>query len=1138
MTHNGMQDTKTTTRAKTTTREGTLFANRRLALAAILLAFVCSLATWSWGQGARGTIVGTVTDPTGAVVINAAVTVTNMATNVAQNTKTTQVGDFTVPFLAPGVYRVKVEASGFKTAEVRNITLQVDQIARANVQLNPGASSETVSVTANPVSLDTDSASIGQVISERQVLDLPLQDRTFDSLLLLAPGATTTVTNAPSGIQPIMGHEVTDIGGARASSNGFLLDGMTNTEPYYTNAIVNLSLDAIQEFKEQSSQYSAQYGGTAALVNVSSKSGTNDLHGTLFEFLRNRALDAESRFDQPNSKPPLHRNVYGFAVGGPVYIPKLYNGHNHTFFFANYERYQDKSGSTWYGITPTTDELKGVVPSTVPILDPSTGLPFAQDANGNYIIPDTRWARLALVANKVPGNYWPIANVTNSTGTNFVQVVSNPETKQQQTYKIDQTIGAKDTLSTRVSLTRDVSISGAANIYGQKSLDVSSQTFNIIETHVLSNSLVNQARVGWVNYSDVTGGIAAPADDLTALGFTNTFPVAGQSFPFIQFQNGQIGSAGGTYNVPNSWDFAIWNGEDSITWTRGKHSISLGAFIYVDNGLTNPVQNQLGSFTFGGNYTAPAGVAPTLGNAWADFLLGDILQGQMSVPTPYGLAHKSPPPWSLNQNKFAAYVQDDWKLNSRLTVNLGLRYDFQGYPQEQQAIWAVTDAPGGVLCTTSMDVITSGVGGSFFKYCNQSAPKKPFAPRVGFSLRPFSDDRTVLRGGYGIFYDQTSIYEYDSSVNYPWVETLNPGGLNFNNIAPTLSPTVSASDLAGLYHPQPVDSKNPYIQEWSLGLQRELAKNTLLDVTYVGSKSTHLETRLAANQPYGYDANDTPAQRAARYPFYNFGTYGLNGSSFSPAYVLSGDFIGGANYHALQTSLKHRAKDLALLVSFTWGSSMDDTSAVGGAGVEAHGWGGPMDAHNLHLDYSKSSFDVNRRLVASFVYDIPVGRGKRYASTVNKGADTVIGGWQVNGIYSAQTGIPFNTNANDTGFVLEAYNQRSNKVGNPSPSGFKKSFNAWFDTSAFAQPDTGVFGNEPRNDMRTAGLNNLDFSLFKNFAIVGERMTGQFRAESFNALNHPQLGAPGNQIGSGNFGVINFTQIPGRIIQLGLKVKF
>lgn len=1118
--------------------ERTRMTSSAIARLAIVMAFVCSLAAWSWGQGAQGTIVGTVKDATGAVVANASVIVTNTETNVVQPTKTTQAGDFTVPFVKPGVYRVGVEVSGFEKAEVKDITVQVGQIARADVTLKPGASTETVSVSANPVSVDTDSSSIGEVITERQVLDLPMQDRSFGSLLLLAPGATTTVTNDPSGIGTVMKGETTDVAGARASSNGFLLDGLTNTEPYYTQPIVQMSLDAIQEFKEQSSQYSAQYGGTAALINVSSKSGTNDLHGALFEFIRNDAFDALSAFTPKNSPvPPLRQNDYGFAVGGPVYIPKLYNGRNHTFFFANFERLKSTSSSVGYGVAPTSDELKGTVPSATPIIDPSTGLAFPQDASGNYIIPQTEWSRLALVATKTPGDYFPIAGSTTSTGSNFAIVSSSPNTNNQQTYKIDQTIGARDSLSARFSLTSNPAGLSAANLYGGENLTISSQSFNVIENHTFSPSLVNQARVGWVNYSDVTAGIPAPTADLSALGLQNTFPEAGLSFPFIQFNNGQFTSSGGTYNVPNSWDFAIWNGEDTITWTRGKHDISFGALIYVDNGLTNPVQNQLGSFTFGGSYTTPTGLTPTIGNAWADFLLGDILQGAMSVPTPYGLAHPSAPPWTLNQNKYAPYVQDDWKIGNRLTLNLGLRYDFQGYPQEQQAIWALSTTPGGVLCTTSQAVISSGVGGSFYKYCNQSAPKKPFAPRVGFSARPFSNDKTVVRGGYGIFFDQTSIYEYDSSVNYPWVETLNPGGINFNEVAPALSPTVTSSDLGGLDHPQPVDSKDPYLQEWSLGVERELAKNTLLDVTYVGSVGNHLETRLAANQPYGYNADDTPAERAARYPFYNFGTYGLNGTPFSPSYVLSGDFIGASNYNALQASLNHRAKDLALLASFTWSSSMDDTSSSGGAGVEAHGWQGPMDAHDLHLDYSKSSYDVNKRLVTSFVYDLPFGRGKHFAPTVNRGVDTLIGGWQVNGIYSVQGGIPMNTNASDIAFALEAYGQRGNVVGNPYPSGFHKSGNAWYNAAAYAQPSIGTFGDEKRNDLRAPGLNNLDFSLFKNFNIE-DRMHVQFRAEGFNALNHTQLGAPDNGVGDPRMGVINSVQIPGRIVQLGLKVKF
>jgi hypothetical protein len=1057
-----------------------------------------------------------------------------METNVSVQTKTTQAGDFSLPYLKPAVYRVTVEVSGFQKAEVKGITLQVGETARADVMLKPGAASETVSVDANPVSVDTDSSTIGQVIAERQVLDLPLDNRSFNNLLLLAPGATTTVVTVAS----TLAGENTNISGGRSTSNGYLLDGMTNTEPYYTQPIFQLSLDGIQEFKQQASQYSAQYGQSAVVINVSSKSGTNDLHGTLFEFMRNNAFDALSAFTPANAPvPPLRQNDYGFAVGGPVYIPKLYNGHNHTFFFANFERLKSSTSSVSYGIAPTSSELQGAIPSVTPILDPTTGLPFAQDASGNYIIPQNRWARLAQVsATAHPGNYFPVAGATASTGNNYAIVVTDPNINNQQTYKIDQTIGSKDTLSARFSLNRDSAAQNGTNSYADETQYNAGQSFNVIETHMFTPTLVNQARVGWVNYDFVGAGVPAPSADISALGLSATFPQAGATFPEIGLSNGLSGG-GGFFGVPNAWGSAIWNGEDSISWVHGKHNLDLGALIYVNHGQSNNVDNVLGTYSFDGSFTAPAGVAPTAGNSWADFLLGDIVSGQASVPTPYGLSHPAAPPYYLNQNKFAAYVNDNWKVNNRLTLNLGLRYDFQGYPQEQQAIWAVLTTPGGILCTTDREVISSGVGGSFYKYCDQSAPKMPFAPRVGFAFRPFSGNKTVIRGGYGIFFDYGYVFEYDSAINYPWIETFNSGGFNFNNLFPAISPTITATDLAGLYHPQPNSFKNPYTQEWSLGVQRELARDTVLDVNYVGSNATDLSTAFAANQPYAYNPSDTPAERAAEYPYYNFGTYGLNGTPFAPGYVLSVDYNGASHYDALQTSLNHRAKDLALLASFTWSSSMDDTSQTSGTALENVGWQGPMDAHDLHRDYSKSSFDVNKRFVTSFVYDLPFGRGKHFAPTVGKAADSVIGGWQVNGIYSVQGGIPFNTSATDIGFVLEAYGQRSNLVGNPYPKGFHKSSQEWFNTAAYAQPAQGMFGTEGRNDLRAAGLDDLDFSLFKNF-IVADRATIQFRGEGFNALNHTMLGAPSRSVSAANFGDISGVQVPGRIVQLGLKVKF
>jgi len=1107
----------------------------RIVRVTLVLAFVCSLAAASWSQGAQGTIVGRVTDSTGAVVDHASVTITNVGTNIAVSTKTTQTGDFTFPFLKPGVYSLNVEVNGFDMAEVKDITLQVGQTERTDFVLKPGAVTTTISVSANNATLDTDSSAVGQVISERQILDLPMENRDFLSLLLLSPGASTTVVNG--GGDYTQGNDVVNVSGARIASNGYFLDGLTNNDPYYTNSIVNLSLDAIQEFKEQASTYSAQYGESASQINISTKSGTNDLHGTMFEFLRNNALDAVSAFTPAGPVPPLHLNDYGYSLGGPVYIPKIYNGHNHTFFFANFERFKASTSGTLYSIAPTADELKGLIPSSTPIVDPTTGQPFAQDSSGNYIIPQSRWSRLSLVSTKTPGDYFPVAGAL-ANGTNSVTVITNPSISNQQTYRIDQKLGSKDNLAARFTLTNNVSTSQGIDIYATDSSNIRSQSWNVIETHEFNDRLVNNGRVGWMDYNWAFTGKAAPSADISALGETNTFPQNGAVFPQVQFTNGNFSDAGGAQQVPYTFGSQIWNIEDSLFWVHGRHGFTFGFLGVIDNGISNGVDNIMGEFGFDGSFTVPQGGNPTPGNTWADFLLGDTVDGMASVPTAWGLAHPSPPPWYIDQIKLAGYVNDDWKISKNLTLNLGLRYDFQSMPNLQQALWASMSVPGGVVCTTDKQFVQSGEGGTLFAACpDRSTPKAPFAPRFGFAYLPSPNGNTVIRGGYGIFFDQYELHEWDGAVNFPWVETYSAIGGNFDNSFPASSATITSSDVAGLYNSEPPFVKAPYVQQWSFGVEQSALRTVKINAGYVGSMGTHLMSRLAANQPYSYNATDTPAEREARYPYYNFGTYGLNGTPFSPGYLDQPNYVAASNYNALQSSVNFQGKDLVLLAAYTWASSMDDSSSVLGTGLDNAGWQGPMDAHDIHRDYAKSSFDVNQRFVASFVYQLPIGHGQPLASGVNRAGEIAIGGWQVNGIYTAQGGIPFNTAASDIGFVLSAYGQRSNKIGNPYPAGFHKSSSEWFDTSAYSQPPQGTFGTEPRNDLRAPGVNSLDFSLFKDFPLA-EQLKLEFRGEAFNALNHVQLGSPNDNVAASNFGVINGVNVPGRIIQLGIKVKF
>ncbi len=1089
-----------------------------------------------FGQGAVGTIVGTVKDSSGAFIPNASVTVIDVATNVSQKAKTNSDGDYAVRFLKPATYSVAVEAPGFSKEQVNFIRLQVDQIARADFALKAGLVTSTVSVNAAALALDTDSATVGQVITERQVLDLPLNNRDFTNLLLLSPGAITTGINnvGPTG-------STLSVSGARTTSNGYLIDGLTNTDAIWDLRAVFLSLDAVQEFKQQATTYSAEYGGSASQINLSTKSGTNSLHGTVFEFNRNDAYDARSFFDQPGVKlPPLRQNNYGYSLGGPVYIPKIYDGRSRSFFFANFERLIATTSQTIHPLTPTADDLQGVIASTVPVLDPLTGQPFPQDQSGNYTIPKDRWSRLATVATATQGRYFPVPGVYDpNTGGNSIGVISSPADQRQQTYRFDQTLTSKDQMFARFTLTNFTNTTDGNTRYGNSIAGITSQSWVVGETHTFGASLLNQASFGRLAYANTGYGTPAPSTDLAGLGLKNTYSLAGASFPALQF-GAAFSLAGGADNTPGFGKEQIWDFSDTLSWLHGRHNVTTGFSGSIDHSIFSASTNPLGVYSFDGTGTAPQGKVPTAGNTFADFLLGDITSGSAGIPTPYSAT--TPFAEYVDHNKFAIFVNDNWKVRDNLTLIVGLRYDYQGVPYEEKNHWFWRDltAPGGALCTADKSLISSGVGGTLYKYCGRTtpnpAPKTPFAPRLGFAFRPFPTDKTVVRGGYGIFFDQYQLTEFSSGGLYPYTETYNSSHQFSDTLFPSIPPAspVTSADLGFVAVLQAPVIKNPYIQSWSLSVQQALNSNTKLDVAYVGSKGTHLETRIIPSQPTSYD----PSDPGAGYPLYNFGTFGQDGTPFAPGELIEGIFGAKSNYNSLQVSVDHRTKDAAVLAAFTWGSAMDTASSQAGAGLDFTAWAGPMDAHDLNRDYSKSSYDVNRRFVLSYVYQLPFGHGERFGSSVNRATDVLIGGWQVNGIYQAQTGTPFSVLAVDLGGALQTVGQRANQIGSPYPSGFHKSYKEWYDISAYTQPAIGVFGEVPRNSIRAAGINNFDASLFKNFSLY-ERIRFQFRVEAFNALNHTQFGAPPyGLVGNPSQATINTTLIPGRIIQLGGKIIF
>lgn len=1188
--------------------------------ACLLMVIACASVGFAQG-GALGTILGEVTDSTGAVVPGATVTIVNVATGATNHTITTSSGDFTVPYLQPGTYQVTVEANGFQKAVADKVALVVGQQARVNVALKPGAVSETVEVQANAVALDTDSSAVAQVITQKQVDQLPLNGRNFLNLLFISAGAVQTV-GEQGQMRQGEGNAIS-INGGRPESNNYTLDGLTNTDQALGTPALILSQDAIQEFKIASETYSAEYGYSANQVNIVSKSGTNQLHGTAFEFARNDAFDAltPTPFQTP-TKLKLRQNQFGFVLGGPVMIPKLYDGRNKTFFLVNYEGGRIRNGYRVGGTIPTAAEVSGdfsasnlppfsLLPGSPCQLaltatpsrpcapgDPQTGNPFP----GN-VIPSSRFSRLAQVAltNKMFPAPTPscVANPSSCAGGNYQIFPSLPNDSNQQTYKVDQDLRRFGHAFFRYTKA-NIAFQNPQNLSPGFSINQFTEdttSWTVSHTISLGPRILNNFRFGFLEAKAIQGAPPASSSAISALGVSGVFqnlPSYARGFPTLTFPT-PLGTFGSPNNNPTTSDIPTWEYADSMTMNRGKHTFGFGLDFRRFVQKRDLSTNFLGGYTYANNLilnnnngcATPSGFCGT-GNSVADFLLGYYSAAATFQPGPFSNANVA---GNLNQYHFmylAPYVQDDWKVNANLTLNLGLRWDYRNVPYEEnnkmfwiddQNLPGAAGFTGGGLCFADQALSSSGVlpaGQTFYRYCGRRNPadgsKTPFAPRLGFAWRPFGGQKTVVRGGWGMYYDSFESREIDDSGDlYPFVErtSLNPTAQPVNvapkltdQLFPALSGTVTPAALESQFvaviisdHP-----KNPYVEQYTLSVQRELARNTTLEVNYVGNQGHHLLDRINLNTPAQitgtrlatcqaafaglpgtlatYNANQCP-YRLDR-PLPNFAIPGPLNSSWS----------GYSNYNAANIKLEHRASDLALLTVYTWAKSMDDKSAAAGIGSAGSGFAGHMDDLNPRLDYGPSDFYVKNRFVNSVVYNLPVGRGKRFAGSMNRAADLAIGGWQVSAITTFQSGFPFSITAPDPG-AYQSFGMRANLVGNPGVA--NKSISQWFNTAAFAQPAFGVYGNSGRNFLIQPGINNWDVGLDKTFRFT-ERVGFQFRVETFNTFNHTQYGidpttqaagGPGQSAVDGNIADISrgtFGKVlsarPGRIIQLGGKLTF
>ncbi len=944
-------------------------------------------------------------------------------------------------------------------------------------------------VLAPGTELKKESASLGTVIENRQVSGLPLDGRNFYELTLLVPGAAPA---APGSAGSARGDFAFSVNGAREDSNNFLLDGVYNLDPKLNTFGVRPPVDAIREFEMLTSSYDASFGrNPGAQVNVVLKSGTNELHGSLFEFHRNGALDARNFF-APSSepKPKYLRNQFGGSIGGPIRKDR-------TFIFGDYEGTRSREGITRITNVPTLRERQGDFSQSLfgfP-LNPFTGMPFPGGVIDPLLIHPVGRAIAAL---------YPLPN-RNEPFRNFVSSPTQRDDNDSFDVRVDQRVTDRADLTFRYSF-------GDRNLFEPftganlslvpgfgDSVKRRSQNAMVAFTTVLTPNLVNETRAA---FSRVAASVTQEASQLNSeLGLPTISPNprdAGLSFITLTGFS-PLGDEG---NNPQKSVTNVYQVINTSSYSRGRHLIKFGGDIrFAQQNAFRDVESR-GRLTF-----SPFGQVTF--NALGDLLLGfPFITSVARVDNPQQLRTES----------YNVFFNDSFRVSSRLTLNAGLRYEFNSPPVDAEDRANVYD----LVSRSLVPVGTNGVPRS-----GVEADKNNFAPRVGLAWTIGSEAKTVLRAGYGIYYDQSALAPGEALYfNSPYFD---------NNIYFSLPGLpLTLSDPFPAFFPLPLpdsalaiqrDLSTAYMQHWNLNVQRELGRNSVLEVAYVGSKGTKLLTARDINQPQ-------PSVLPPGLPFVP-----RPDPRFDDINLL--ESRANSNYHSLQTRLQQRlTRGLAALVSYTWAKSIDDASNFFSSAGDPNF---PQNSYNVRAERGRSNFDVRHRLSISYSYDLPFGRGKRYLAD-SGWASTLLSGWQSFGVITWQSGRPFTVallseiDNSGTGRSILGFgaNDRPNVVGNPNLG--SRSPDGWFNTAAFAFPAQGTFGNAGRNILDGPGYQSVNASLVKNTNLT-ESVNLQFRAEVFNLFNHPNFNLPDNFLGSPTFGKITSARDP-RHLQFGLKLLF
>ncbi len=1027
-------------------------------------------------QTSTGTILGTITDPSGGVLPGAQVAVTNEATNVSRTVVTSDLGAYRITLLQPGVYAVTVENPGFRKHERSGIDLQVNEWARVDVQLQLGDPSFSIQVVDDAPMVEADSSSLGAVVDQHKMVELPLNGRHFYQLTYLVPGAS----HGAEGSQLSTQGGAVSVNGMREQSNNFLWDGVGNTDQLFNQATLPPPVDSIQEFKVQSGLYGPEFGTrSGAQINFVTRSGSNRFHGSLYEFHRNAVLAAKNFFDfADRSIPKFVRNQYGFSLGGPII-------RDQTFFFGNFEGLRERKAITRLATVPSPALIGGDfsgIPS--PIRNPATGEPFP----GNIIPPSAMDPIGSALA-----NFYPAPNTDGAGGNLLAQPVSRSDV-DQLVFRLDHQIANGDSLFGRYAYWHSDryepydTLSDPTNIPGFGT-DVFDRGHNLSLgwTRPWSPSVLNDFRFGFSRHI-LTRFHENQGNDISAqlgIGGSTTNPID-VGFPGIQVVG--FDSLAEASSAPQSATTDTLQFLEGLSWQQGRHHFKLGADVQRTHGTAFLDVLARGLFIHTGAVS---------GHPVADLLLG--------APT-VTVRGAGDPSFDVSSWSYSFYFQDDFKWRRNLTLNYGLRYEYH-----QPAVWAQNAPQPHVpdLSTSVPTYVQCGTQG-IPRACMDD-DRNNFAPRFGLAWAPTAGGNTVIRAGYGIFYDI-------GFLNYNILPSFNPPNFAIDMFfGRRLSDPFSGEGIVDRQTILPDrDFRQPYAQHWSLNLQRSFLDHYLVEVGYVGTRGSNLLASYNRNQPGPGGANR---------PFTAYGPIQSQGT------------IASSDYHGLQLRAEKRFEGgLSFMGSYTLAKSLDDSSSpFGSTGSEGY----PQNSRDRRADRGLSDFDNRHRLVFNYIWELPVGQGRGLGAGLGPVGQAVLGNWQLTGILAFQSSRPFTpvlrgTNGSRADNGSGVGKDRPNLVGNPHLSNPDPA--QWVNPAAFERPAQGTFGNAGRNILRGPGFQSLDVALMKSWHLSDQSRL-QFRTEFFNLFNHPNFDLPVGDFNNRNFGRVQSAR-DSRQIQFGLRLDF